>query len=97
MELAAVKLAMPTRLPLPSWSPEQIEQGREWVAAWERAGPELERMRREELRALDTYRAISLLMGPADYTMEPRAPRPGSGLVEQQRLFQILRGRDGAH
>jgi hypothetical protein len=48
-------------------------------------------VRREELRALDGYAAISLLMGPADYTAEPRAPRPGSGLVEQQRLFQILR------
>ena len=91
-ELAAVVWAMPsTRPPQQSWSLEQIEQGREWVAAWKRAGPELERVRREELRALDSYRAISLLMGPADYTVEPRAARPGSGLVEQQRLFRALR------
>ena len=89
---AAVDWAMPsTRLPLQSWTTEQIEEGREWVAAWRRAGPELERVRREELRALDAYRALSLLVGPADYTVEPRASRPSSGLVEQQRFFQILR------
>jgi hypothetical protein len=63
------------------------------VAAWKRAAPELERMRREELRSLDGYKAISMLMGPADYTVEPRAPKPTSGLIEQQRLFQILRRR----
>jgi hypothetical protein len=80
-----------TRRPLQSWTPEQIEQGREWVAAWKRAGVELERVRREELRALDAYAAISLLVGPADYTIEPRAPRPSSGLVDQQRFFQMLR------
>lgn len=79
------------RSALASWSPEQIEQGRQWVAAWKRAGPELERMRREELRRLDAYQAISLLCGPADYTVEPRAPKPSSGLVEQQRLFRKLR------
>jgi hypothetical protein len=76
---------------LRSWTPEQIQRGRQWVAAWKRAAPELERMRREELRALDSYQAISLLIGPADYTVEPRRPRPSSGLVEQQRLFQMLR------
>jgi len=81
----------PPRLPLQSWTPEQVEQGREWVAAWKRAGPELERVRREELRALDAYAAIALLLGPADYTVEPRASRPSSGLVEQQRFFQRLR------
>jgi hypothetical protein len=76
---------------LRSWTPEQIARGREWVEAWKRAAPELERFRREELRALDSYTAISLLSGPADYTVEPRAPKPTSGLIEQQRLFQKLR------
>jgi hypothetical protein len=78
---------------LDSWSPEQIERGRQWVAAWKRATPELERIRREELRQLDTYTAISWLCGPADYHVAPRAPKPSSGLVEQQRLFQKLRPR----
>jgi hypothetical protein len=78
---------------LDSWSPEEIERGRQWVAAWKRATPELERIRREELREIDAYKAIALLCGPADYRIEPRAPKPTSGLVEQQRLFRRLRPR----
>ena len=78
---------------LASWSPEQIELGRRWVAAWRRAAPELERIRRQELRELDTYAAITLLCGPADYTVPPRAAKPTSGLVEQQCIFQRMRQR----
>ena len=73
--------------PLLDWTPEQIALGRRWVETWRLAGVDLERIRRAELRALDTMRAIEMLCGPADYTKPPRAPRPGSGLVEQQRLF----------
>lgn len=76
---------------LASWSPEQIALGREWVAAWKRAAPELERMRREDLRRLDAYTAIAWLCGAADYTVAPRAPKPTSGLIEQQRLFRAFR------
>jgi hypothetical protein len=54
----------------------------------------MERLRREELRNLDALHAIALLCGPADYTTEPRAPKPTSGLIEQQRWFQKLRGHD---
>ena len=79
------------RMALASWSPEQIARGREWVAAWKRAAPELERMRREDLRRLDGYRAIAALCGPTDYTVAPRVARPSSGLIEQQRLFQAMR------
>jgi len=35
-------------------TPEEIQQGREWVAAWKRAGPELERMRFEDVRNTNT-------------------------------------------
>ena len=72
---------------LAGWSPAQIAAGKRWVQAWELAGPRLERVRREELRRLDPQRAIALLCGEADYTRPPRAPRPTSGLVEQQRWF----------
>jgi hypothetical protein len=72
---------------LASWSVEQLAQGRRWVETWQRAGPELDRIRRDELRVADTYRAIARLLGPANYREPPRAPRPTSGLVEQQRLF----------
>jgi hypothetical protein len=47
----------------------------------------MERLRRMELRRIDPRAAISLLCGPADYHAPPRAPKPTSGLVEQQRWF----------
>ena len=58
-----------------------------WVQAWKDAGPELERIRREELRRLAPGEGVSLLCGDADYTVPPRAPKPFSGLVDQQRWF----------
>ncbi len=72
---------------LADWTPEQIADGKRWVQAWKEAGPELERLRREELRSLNPRHAIALLCGPMDYTIPPRAPRATSGLVEQQRWF----------
>jgi hypothetical protein len=79
---------------LEDWTPEQIEQGRRWVQAWREAGEAMERLRREELRSLDAYRAIALLCGPADYRVPPRAPKPTSGLVEQQYWFKKAAGRE---
>ena len=69
---------------LAGWSPEQIALGKRWVETWKLAGADLERLRRKEIRELDSKRAIALLCGPADYTSPPRAPKPTSGLVEQQ-------------
>src|SRR5579885_3062292 len=79
---------------LAGWTPEQIAQGKRWVEAWRQAGEALEKIRRDELRKLDAQRAIALLCGPADYHVVPRAPRPGSGLVEQQRWFIKAAHRD---
>ncbi|MBI3298840.1 MAG: hypothetical protein HYZ75_11790 [Elusimicrobia bacterium] len=64
-----------------------------WVQAWKAAGPELERIRREELRRLPPE-AVALLYGHADYTVPPRAPKPTSGLVDQQRWFMKAARRD---
>ena len=75
---------------LSDWSPEQIERGKQWVQTWEAAGAEMARLRREELRKLDSTSAIALLCGPADYSVEPRAPKLTSGLVEQQQWFMKL-------
>ena len=69
------------------WPSEEVEQTKHWVETWKVAGKELEKIRRREIRELDSYRTIELLCGPADYTRPPRAPKPSSGLVEQQRLF----------
>jgi hypothetical protein len=60
------------------------------VQAWRDAALHLERIRRRELRELDTYAAIARLCGSADYRVAPRAPKATSGLVEQQRLFRRM-------
>jgi hypothetical protein len=72
---------------LSSWTPEQVRDAKRWVETWRLAGEDLERIHRKEVRQLDTYRTIELLCGPADYTQPPRAPKPWSGLVEQQEYF----------
>jgi len=76
------------------WTPEQVALAQRWVEIWKLAGPELECIRRKEIRELDTQRTIALLCGTADYTRPPRAPKPTSGLVEQQRLFMKAARRD---
>jgi hypothetical protein len=81
----------PRPSPLSDWTPEQIAQGRAFVERWRQAGPRLEAIRRQELRELDAYAAIARLCGDADYHSAPRAPKPTSGLIEQQRLFARLR------
>lgn len=79
---------------LSNWTPEQIAQAREWVETWRITGQELERIAREELQRLDTYRAIELLYCDADFTQPPWAPLPTSGLIEMQRLFMELHKRE---
>ena len=75
---------------LAAWTPEQVALGRRWVNAWKIAAPALEQVRRRELRELDPYTAIAWLCGPADYRVPPRAPKPTSGLIEQQRVFRRM-------
>ena len=79
------------RSALDTWSAEEVARGRKWVNTWRGAAPRLEAIRRRELRELDAFTAISWLCGPADYHEAPHAPTPTSGLIEQQRLFAILR------
>jgi hypothetical protein len=78
------------RSALDTWSPEEVAAGRRWVQTWREAAPRLEAIRRRELRQLDAFTAISRLCGAADYREPPRAARPTSGLIEQQRLFAKL-------
>ncbi len=76
---------------LAGWTADQIAQGRRWVDAWRNAGPALERIHREELRGLDTFQTIAQLCGPGAYRVPPRAPKPTSGLIDQQRWFGKMR------
>lgn len=76
---------------LSDWTPEQIALGKRWAAAWKSAGEQLEQIRREELRSLNTYRTIEKLCYSRDPSQLPRPPRLTSGLVEMQRWFMKAR------
>lgn len=58
------------------------------VSAWQRAGPELERMRREDIRHADTARSIPAFDGLFEGAIRDYPAKPTSGLVEQQRCFR---------
>ena len=61
------------------------------VRQWTSAGPELERRRRAELRSwVYDWRAVDALL---EIGSHHAAPRPTSGLVEQQRWFRKLAER----
>jgi hypothetical protein len=68
-------------------SEQEKAQARQWMAAWRRAAPEMERMRREEIRRADTAAAIPAFDGLFENAVQNFPPGPGSGLVEQQRCF----------
>lgn len=73
---------------------DEARQLKEWVAAWKRAGPELERMRFEDVRRTNTAEAIQQLSGAFEWAMRQYGTRPSSGLVEQQAIFSRMRNRD---
>ena len=64
---------------------------KKWLAAWRRAGPELERIRRDEVRHADTRAAIESLAGAFRCAVRDLGTREGSGLAEQQRWFARAR------
>ena len=62
-----------------------------WVETWKKAGPELEAIRRRELREIDTQRALINLADAFESCRLHFTPAPTSGLVEQQAWFKKLR------
>ena len=64
---------------------------RRWVENWRQAGPELERLRAEEIRNSDTAAAIEQLSDAFESARREWSAPATSGLVEQQRLFARLR------
>lgn len=70
------------------------EQMRAWVENWKRLGPELERIKRQELRAMSEEEGTQRAIGVMEARVEPRWRDPrrrnGSGLIEQQRWFMRL-------
>ncbi len=75
------------------------EQMRAWVENWKRIGPELEEIKKRELRALTekegTGRALRVMDSRAARADPAEEPNPSSGLIEQQRLFQLMAKRSG--
>ncbi len=63
---------------------------REWVARWQKAGPELARLRLQELRHTDVAAAIEQLEDSFQSALLNYPPRLSSGLTEQQRWFKRL-------
>ncbi|MFH0909681.1 MAG: hypothetical protein V1929_13055 [bacterium] len=66
------------------------EQLKRWVECWKRAGPELEEIRRRELRAVSTPQAMLNLSDLFESAHRHFSLKPMSGLVEQQSLFRKL-------
>ena len=75
---------------LEDMTPEQRAQMQLWVDTWKKAGPELERMREEDVRNENTIRAFEAFEGMAFLATRNFPPEPTSGLVEQQRWFRLL-------
>ncbi len=70
---------------------KNISAIRRWVARWKKAGPELERIRKEELAHVDVRQAIESLEDAFQSAILHFPPKPTSGLVEQQRWYKRLR------
>ena len=70
---------------------EEKQMTLRWIECWRRAGPELERIREEEIRATDTARGIKAFSGLVPRALAQLPPKPESGLVEQQRWFVRFR------
>ena len=67
------------------------DNARRWMEAWKHAGPELERIRREEMSAHETPFYIAAFGTLYGYMLMNEAVRLTSGLVEQQALFLKMR------
>ena len=75
----------------PAYSPEQRELLKVYVQRWKVLGPLLEEQREEDVRRSDTPSNIAAFGRLYEMAVAASPPLPTSGLVEQQRLFTLLR------
>lgn len=68
---------------------------RSYAEIWQRAGPELDAIRRKELADFDHTSNWRLIDSLLDAGMKFARPRPTSGLVEMQKWFMKLAERQG--
>jgi hypothetical protein len=69
---------------------DQSTEARSWVEGWQRAGRRLRDLKRSELGRISTAEALRNLAGAFESCRLHFAPRPTSGLIEQQRWFRKL-------
>jgi hypothetical protein len=70
------------------------EQYQQWMQSWRRAAIALEEVKREELARMteaEALRATDRVLALVGTTYHDPRRMTSSGLVEQQRLFQMLR------
>lgn len=63
---------------------------RAWVRNWQVVGPQLDQMRREDIRRANTQESIRLFDLAFKAALRNTPPRTTSGLVEYQRLLRKL-------
>jgi len=63
---------------------------RDWVRNWQLLGPELDRMRREDIRHSDTQKSIKLFDLAFKAALSNTPTRTPSRLLEHQRLLRKL-------
>jgi hypothetical protein len=69
------------------------EEERVWISAWRSAGPELQRIRKEELRSLDD--TVATLQATMLGVLDPVPARGDSGLKEFQVWMKKWRSAQG--
>ena len=70
---------------------EDRETLRRWAEIWKGAAPELEAIRREEVRKADNLQVLALLEPAFNHAVRNLPPRAESGMVEMQAYFHKLR------
>jgi hypothetical protein len=61
-----------------------------WVETWKQAGPELEAIRRREIRDADNLRVLAILERAFNQALHDNPPRQSSGMVEMQQYLAKL-------
>lgn len=67
------------------------EEAREYVERWRKAGPELEKVRREELRAMRHENVAHVIDSLLELGLIHSQPSKTSGLVEMQKILSRAR------
>lgn len=66
----------------------------QWVETWRRAGAELEKLRRANIKNSNVAEALFNLSDASESALLHNKPAPSSGLVEMQKWFKLLRKAD---